>query len=233
MARRLSDPHHTFWTWLAEGTPGEPPRDAALHASVCGECMRQVAALDALRAIDLGRAILPASRLAPHAARRGTASIRWAGAAVAGVMGAVIVGFGATHLLAVPTSSTPSATSDLPAGAVLGATGTPLATTTGAATPSAATATPVATEATATAVPTTQRPATATPPQGVVATQRPATPRPSVSATPTPEPSSATPSPTSTPSPTASPTPSVSSSPSQTSTPEPTDPPATPSPSPS
>lgn len=230
MARRLSDPHRAFGSWLADGAAGEPPRDAALHASVCEECMRQVASLDALRAIDLGRAMLPASRLAPHVTRRGTPSMRWAGAAAASVMGAVIVGIGATQLLAGPAPLAPSATSDLPAGAVLGVTGTPLATTAGGATP---TATATGVPATPTAVPATPRPTIATPSRAVVVTQRPATPQPSVSASPTPVAASATPSATSTPSPTARPTPSPSPSASTTATPEPTTPPATPSPSPS
>jgi len=54
------DPHSRFQAWLHNGPRGDPARDQALHASVCPECMRWVAAQDALSGIDLGRA-----RMAP------------------------------------------------------------------------------------------------------------------------------------------------------------------------
>jgi len=53
------DPHSRFQTWLLNGPRGDPARDQALHASVCPECMRWVAAQDALSGIDLGRARMP------------------------------------------------------------------------------------------------------------------------------------------------------------------------------
>ena len=53
------DPHSRFQAWLLNGPRGDPARDLALHASVCPECMRWVAAQDALSGIDLGRARMP------------------------------------------------------------------------------------------------------------------------------------------------------------------------------
>jgi len=65
----VTDAHRRFGEWLAAGAADEPPRDAALHASVCADCLVSIAALDALTAIDLGRAALPASRTAPGRAK--------------------------------------------------------------------------------------------------------------------------------------------------------------------
>ena len=53
------DPHSRFQAWLLNGPRGDPARDLALHASVCPDCMRWVAAQDALSGIDLGRARMP------------------------------------------------------------------------------------------------------------------------------------------------------------------------------
>jgi hypothetical protein len=45
--------------WLVEAVPGDPPRDLAVHASTCAECMSRATALDALRSIDVGVADVP------------------------------------------------------------------------------------------------------------------------------------------------------------------------------
>ena len=42
------DPHDRFLTWLLDGAQGDPPRDLALHASLCQACMDWVGAHDAL-----------------------------------------------------------------------------------------------------------------------------------------------------------------------------------------
>ncbi len=59
----MTDHHAPFESWLASGAIGDPPRDSALHATVCKRCLRLVAARDALAAIDIGRAALPPSHL--------------------------------------------------------------------------------------------------------------------------------------------------------------------------
>lgn len=56
-----TDLHERFDAWLRTGAPEDPPRDAAIHASVCDECLRKVAALDSLATVDLGAAPLPPS----------------------------------------------------------------------------------------------------------------------------------------------------------------------------
>jgi hypothetical protein len=61
----MSELHERFREWLLAGAPGEPPRDAALHASACDRCLRDVAAMDALFAVDVAGARLP---LLPDAA---------------------------------------------------------------------------------------------------------------------------------------------------------------------
>ena len=86
---------------MASGALGDPPRDAALHASVCEGCLGLVAARDALAAIDTGLAALPPSRLGQRrpptpilgAARIGAATV------TVGVLGAALA-FGASQLIA-------------------------------------------------------------------------------------------------------------------------------------
>ncbi len=129
----MSDPHRRFGAWLLAGAPGEPPRDAALHASVCAECMAGVAALDALAAVDPGRALLPPSIRAPQ---RGTAVLRTP-ALAAGAVLIIALGIAAGVGSAISRG-------DKAEGAVLEATGTPAATTqpTSRPTPSAASSRP-------------------------------------------------------------------------------------------
>ena len=112
------DPHSRFLTWLLSGATGDPARDLALHASVCPECIRWVAAHDALTAIDVGRARLPPWRAARPRQR---AAIR-VGRLVAVTASLVLLGwgiaFGARQLM------TGAATGDQ-SGQVLSATGRP------------------------------------------------------------------------------------------------------------
>lgn len=172
----MNDAHRRFPEWLASGAPGEPPRDAALHASVCPECLAKVAALDALTGVDPGRALLPASRAALHPTRGSDLArvARFAGVSVGVVLAAGLVGVGASQLLAgrVATGGPgPTPTPRLPAGEVLGATGTPAVTSSSAASPTPA--------GTPTEGPTQTTGASATrAPHTVVPTPPSATPRP-------------------------------------------------------
>ncbi|MEO8245690.1 MAG: hypothetical protein ABI622_01100 [Chloroflexota bacterium] len=179
------DLHARFGVWLADGALGAPPRDAAVHASACPECLGGIAAIDALAAIDLGTASLPASRGGATIARQ-RPGLRAAIAAAVVAIAALGTGVVGGPLL---TGSRAPAT---PQQQVLAGTGTPEETATPTADPSTrSTASPTA------ALMPSQRPTLApyVPPAPTFAT-----PRPTVRATPEPTPTLA-PSPTPRPSP--------------------------------
>lgn len=236
----MNDTHGRFAEWVAQGAPGEPPRDAAVHAFVCSGCQDLIAAFDTLAAVDPGRATLPPSR-AVDADGRGPSILavaRVAGSAAAIVAVAVGISFGASRLLASQppqgVGAPPPAASETPVQAVLGGQGSPAGGVDSTPSPSltdapAATvsASPSATEAGVdqwpqpTAAPRTKRP-------DPTATAAPRTPAPTARASAT---SSATAIATASPSPSSSPSPSATSTPTVAPTPSPT-PPPTPSPTP-
>ena len=211
----MSDLHGRFAAWMASGALGDPPRDAALHASVCEGCLGLVAARDALAAIDTGLAALPPSRLGQRrrptpilsAARIGAATV------TVGVLGAALA-FGASQLIAGGRHPAARAPAPTAAGGVLGAQGAP-SESEGTATPRP---TPTRTpRASASASPTAALtpsageapPALPPPPIGSVAAAPSPSPTPSPTRAPTSPPTpSPPPTPTPTPTPTASPTPS-------------------------
>ena len=237
MTRRAADPHLRFDPWLLAGARGEPPRDLALHASLCTACTARISALDMLAAVDPGRAAQPPSLAnAPRPVR----ALRRAGRFAAALAGATLVvalvglaGWRLVELRGLPERVDANA-GQTPGQAVLGGTGESSET----ANPEASVASP--TDAAATASPTQTAGATAQPPPPPVtrpvATAPPATPRPSVSASPS---ASVAPSASATPTPVGSATPAPSGSetpsPSPTATPAPTETPTpepTPTPSP-
>lgn len=55
----MTDLHGRFRAWLLDGARAEPARDAALHASACSRCLADVAAFDALLAVDVKGADVP------------------------------------------------------------------------------------------------------------------------------------------------------------------------------
>lgn len=220
--RADGDPHGRFAEWLTAAPDEEPPRDTALHASVCRGCQRQIAALDMLTSIDPARAGLPPLRSLATGGRWQTASR--VAVAMAGMLAVVAIGVGSWRLLeAGRLGSRP--TEGSPTQAVLGNTGQPEVSLGASPSPSAA---PSATSSTAgspagtaaastmAAAPASPQLATPAPPisQPPAATARP-TVRPSVDLTASPRPS---PSRAPTPSPTPKPTPEATPSP----TPEPT-----------
>jgi hypothetical protein len=239
MTRRAADPHLRFDQWLLAGARGEPPRDLALHASLCTACTARISALDMLAAVDPGRAAQPPS-LAN--ARRPVMALRRAGRFAAALAGATLVvalvglaGWRLVELRGLAERVDANA-SETPGQAVLGGTGESAET----ASPEGSVASSTEAAATATASPTQTAGATAQPaPPPVtrpVATARPATPRPSASASPSPSPApsaSATPTPagSATPAPSGpeTPTPSPTTTPTATATPTP-EPTPTPSP---
>jgi outer membrane biosynthesis protein TonB len=117
------DLHQLFDEWIVSGAVGEPGRDLALHASGCEECLRAIAALDSLQAIDVGAAQPPPLvRLA-----RGDAGSPSVGGGTMGGIVVVLLGIGfalgASGLLAPPpeTGAGPEPSDPRsPAGSVLG-----------------------------------------------------------------------------------------------------------------
>lgn len=97
------DPHERFHAWLVSGASGDPARDAALHASVCPDCQREIGAFDALTEIAAGRAPLPPSRVRTvrSAWLRGA---RVAGAASGVAALAIVAGVGLGSALQLPQS---------------------------------------------------------------------------------------------------------------------------------
>lgn len=250
----MNNPHHDrFGSWLTDGAVAELPRDVALHASACDDCLRLAAGLDALTAVNAGAAGAPPTLARPmRSPFIGTAIARTAAGIAAVGFVAVATAIGVGSLIPpgggelAEIEATPQST---PAEGVLGGVGgAPDATATATGVPTAS-----ATESpSATASPSASFSAdsTASPPAGTSAAAQPTpgpvtppfqtaapTPRPTAvvitppppTATPAPTPTAAptTAPPTPSPSPTPSPTPTASPSP----TPEPPDPTPTPAPS--
>lgn len=208
------DPHRRIEDWLIDGAGEALPRDVMVHALVCHECRRRIAAFDMLTAIELDRAGLPPrlARAEVAPARAGRRVTLAAGGAVT-VSAAAVVAVAATGWRPPSLGDQGTVGSTAPTQAVLGNTGEPQATS----------------AATSTVRSRPSRSAVASPGETVVGTPN-ATVPPVSARTPGP-----TPRPTATPHPTASPkphtpTPSPSPSSSPTEAPTPTDTPtATPS----
>ena len=217
----MNDRHQRFQAWLAAGAEGDPPRDAAVHASVCDTCGRSIAALDRLAVVDFGRAPMPVALALGGKEFAGAA--RLASVAAAALVGAAILGSGVTQLFGTPRADGPVAqASRTPDQGVLGETATAQASPSGALSPGETI------DSAATPSATTQPVGGATAKPG-----RPVWP----TATPRPSTPGATPAPTGTPSPvpTATPVPTDTPSPVPTATPVPTDTPSpvpTPTPTP-
>src|SRR5439155_13548942 len=126
------DPHGRFQAWLPDGAGGDPPRDLALHASLCATCMDRVAAHDALARIDVGRAPLPPWR---PAAIRSPTGLRQAARFVAATASMLLVGgaiiLGASQILGRAGNGSERA------GGVLAASGSPAASPTPTPSPTA------------------------------------------------------------------------------------------------
>jgi len=219
----MTDLHDWFRAWLSHGGHGDLPRDVAVHASACDDCLRMADGLDALLDVDVGMAP------APPVVAMLAASVRMRVSRMAGATAAVglvtIVAVISTASLMVPDrgevgglgASAPPA----PGEGVLGVAGAPDKT---AAPSPLASPTPKPTPFAGSGPTLTFG---AIPPSGAPWNEPPAgTPRPS----PTVAPPGSTPTPTSTSSPTVEPTPTPTTPPP---TPTPTTPPPTPTPTPS
>lgn len=192
----MNEAHQRFREWLTGGAEGDPPRDVAVHASVCAECLRSIAALDLLAMVNPGMASMPAEQTGREWGRLVMAG-RLVGA-TAVLFSAAILGVGVSQLIGVSHPNGPLAqASPGPDQNVLGETAT--------AQPSQG-ATPTAAQETLTPLGTPEPS-----PQPPVATPRPyvpppPTPVPTVVPTPIPLPSD-TPAPTDSPPPAPTPTP--------------------------
>jgi hypothetical protein len=210
----VNEAHQRFREWLTAGAEGDPPRDVAVHASLCAECRRSIATLDLLAMINPGMASMPAE---PTDRERGRLAMagRLVGA-TAVLFSAAILGVGVSQLIGVSHPNGPVAqASPSPDQNVLGAIA-PQQPTEGA---------------TPTLPPETLTPLGTTPPiEGPpppVATPQPFVP-PAPTPIPTPKPTAV---PTSSAGPSSTPLPTDTATPAPTDTPTPTpEPTATPAP---
>jgi len=95
----MNEAHRRFREWLSSGAEGDPPRDLAVHASVCDGCRQSIAAFDRLARINPGLASMPAE---PSGRERGGLAIaaRLLGA-TAVLFSAAILGVGVSQLIGV------------------------------------------------------------------------------------------------------------------------------------
>ena len=239
----MTDLHDRFRSWLLDGARGEPARDAALHASACAQCLADVAALDALRGVDVSGGdvrFLPAGAPGPMRTAGMRALRAVSGVAAVGLLViAAMVGAGALQEntgspgVAADATDSPDGEGILaggPSPAVAASASSGAASPTASATESGrASVEPASSEEASGATPTLP-PFVAPPPPAI-------TPGPTAAVTPGPTPA-ATPVPTApaTPAPTPVPTPVQSVPPDPTPTPVPSvppDPTPTPGPTPS
>lgn len=144
----MNEGHQRFQDWLTAGAEGDPPRDLAVHASVCAACQQSIAALDELALVNTGLASMPGTPTGRERSRLVLAG-RLVGA-TAVLFSAALLGVGASQLIGVArpggevaqATATPSADQG-----VLGQTATPQPSPSGEATPSVTqeTLTPLAT----------------------------------------------------------------------------------------
>jgi len=212
----MTDSHAQLEAWLVDGAMGDPPREIAVHATLCESCTARLGAFDALAVIDVGAAGSPPPLVAPTRLRVGVA---WArrGTAVAGtVLAGILVVLGVSQLVGLSGRPTGE-----PEGTKLA--GLSTSSDHGGPAPSQRELSSIGPDAVET--PTSSVPATAQPgftpgplPSQPAGPPPPPTPRPSAPAAPTPTPVPTTPPPSPTDSPSESPsvTPTPSPSPSET-----------------
>lgn len=213
----MNEAHQRFHDWLTAGAEDDPPRDVAVHASVCPGCLASIAALDQLAMVDPGLAPQPAAPTGTEPGRLARAGRRVSPAGV--LFSAAILGVGVSQLIRVSNTGGPvTQPTHTREQSVLSATATPQLTPEATPTPAQETLTPLGT------------PAPTPPPP--VATPAPRRTSPPPTAAPTPI---ATAVPTASAIPTDTPTalPSVSETPIATATATPLPPTPTPTPVPS
>ena len=208
----MDDLHDRFDDWLAAGAEGEPPRDLAVHASGCDACLRSLAAIDSLQAIDIGAASLPPLGMVARAGRDGLArTLRYAVGVVAVVLLGTSVAVAASGLLRPTELGSAQETPSPAEGVLAGVPSAPAASQPDSEQPSASASdsekpkqSPSEEPAVAVATPAPQ-----VLPHSTPTPRPPGTPQPTAAATQTPAPTAA---PTATPIVTPPPTPSASPS---------------------
>jgi hypothetical protein len=201
----MNEAHRRFHDWLSSGAEGDPPRDLAVHASVCDGCRQSIAAFDRLAGINPGLASMPAEPTGRERGAFATAGRLFVATAV--LLSAAVLGVGVSQLIGVERNGEGVArATPTPDQNVLGGTATAQPSQGAAPASAGETLTPLGTPN-----PTTRpRPGATAVPWHPAPTPIPtAVPTPSTSATGLPTP---TPTDSGTPLPTASPTPTPSSS---------------------
>jgi hypothetical protein len=223
----MTELHDAFTTWLARGGRDTLPRDIALHASACPDCLSAVAAHDALVTIDLGAAPLPPDLPASSLRRARALAMARLGSGLAAVALIAAAGFVAANGILQRAPDALSGARPTPRGeGVLGGAAGP-ASATPSATPSPTPRPSVSESATepasASATATVPLVGAPNPPMGggppPIATPQPALIPPPATPSPTPVPLTPPPAPTptpipATPAPTPTPVQSASSAPS-------------------
>jgi hypothetical protein len=130
----MNEAHERFHDWLSAGADGDPPRDVAVHASVCTRCQGSIAAMDLLAIVNPGLASMPAEPTGRERSRLVVAG-RLVGA-TAVLFSAAILGVGVSQLVGVsPTNGPVAQASSTPEQSVMGAEATPEPTPEPTATP--------------------------------------------------------------------------------------------------
>jgi hypothetical protein len=95
----MTDLHAQLEAWLVDGAIGDPPREIAVHATLCESCTARLGAFDALALIDVGAAGSPPPLAAPTRLRVGVARARRATAVAGTVLAGILVVLGVSQLV--------------------------------------------------------------------------------------------------------------------------------------
>jgi hypothetical protein len=197
----VTELHARVATWVSEGADTELPRDLAIHAFSCDECLALAAGLDALHAVDVGAAPEPPTVSAGRSIQPAGLRVARAAAGLASIgllAAAIVVGSGLLRPAPAGIAGgpvTPSPSASIAEGVLGGVPETPSTEPSETAAPSATDAPEPSPSPAATAVPFLPAP---------LPTPTPVVVPPAGTPRPTPAPTSAPPSPT--PAPTAAPT---------------------------
>jgi hypothetical protein len=99
----MTDSHAQLEAWLVDGAMGDPPREIAVHATLCESCTARLGAFDALALIDVAAAGSPPPQATPSRVRRGVAWARLGSAVMGTVVAGIILVFAASQLLGLAT----------------------------------------------------------------------------------------------------------------------------------
>ena len=95
----MTDLHAQLEAWIVDGGLGDPPREIAVHASVCELCLTKLGAFDALALIDVAAAGISPPLVPPTRLRVAMARARLATAVAGTVLAGILVVFGVSQLV--------------------------------------------------------------------------------------------------------------------------------------